>query len=534
MKWLKSFFGLSLIILCGMGQAQATTFTFDEGNGTDTYLTQTTAQWTEAGYTVSFLVSGGGTAYPSLGQGDGILGSSGYTTSRWTVTNGEPPYNPITITVSISGKVFDFGSFDIYDEATEGGATYSILTSKGGTGSGPVTPSDAHDTHTYSGANFTGISSFTLTFNTGSPGIAAVSIDNLILNNIANPSATITFANGSGFAPSITKGSANQALGRFQLTGDISGAALTAASIKLNGTRTSLTNLKLWSSTDATYGGDTQVGSTVAADPGNGSSVSFSSFSSSIGTSGTYYFLTGDVSAGATGDVQGVIVQNSNLTISSGTLSGTIANAPMSNGDASLPIGLASFSASQEGGSIILSWITESEVDNLGFILERSEDGITWTTLATYRTNEALKSQGNTSSRTEYAFADLTARPDKEYWYRLSDVSTLGEATVYAPLTVKTDALPNTTEMEKAYPNPFNPQTFIAYKLAEDTDVAISVFDMLGRQISTLYNGYQKAGSYHVYWNGTTESGMKAPSGGYVIRMRTENTTQVQKVMLMK
>jgi hypothetical protein len=202
--------------------------------------------------------------------------------------------------------------------------------------------------------------------------------------------------------------------------------------------------------------------------------------------------------------------------------------------DASLPVGLAAFSASQQGKVVVLNWITESEVDNAGFILERSGEDGAWIQIASYRTNDALKGQGNTSSRTEYSFTDVNVESGKQYSYRLSDVSAQGEVTAHAPLIVKTDALPEATEMEKAYPNPFNPQTFIAYRLAENTDVNISVFDMLGRQVKTLFNGNQTAGSYHVYWNGTTESGMNAPTGGYVIRMQAGNSTQVQKVILMK
>jgi flagellar hook assembly protein FlgD len=88
--------------------------------------------------------------------------------------------------------------------------------------------------------------------------------------------------------------------------------------------------------------------------------------------------------------------------------------------------------------------------------------------------------------------------------------------------------------MENAYPNPFNPQTYIAYRLSENTDVNITVFDMLGRRVKTLFDGRQPAGSYHVYWNGTTETGSRAPSGGYIIRMETENMKRVQKITLVK
>jgi hypothetical protein len=344
----------------------------------------------------------------------------------------------------------------------------------------------------------------------------------------------VTFTDGSGFTPVVTRGGTDQALGRFELTGNAAGASLTAASVRIDGGRTGLSNLKLWQSSDAAFGSDTQIGSTVAADPGDGNSVSFSGFSSSIGTGGTYYFLTGDVASDAMGGVHGVIVQNSSLTVSGGTLSGTITNAPLSGVDASLPVELASFSARVEGRSVVLNWTTESETDNLGFVLERSEDGESWTTVVSYRTNDALKGQGSTSNRTEYGFTDQAVKPETPYRYRLSDVSMQGEVTGYAPLTVQTKALPATTGMEKAYPNPFNPQTYIAYQLADNTDVSITVFDLLGRNVKSLYSGHQTAGRYHVYWTGTGEKGNKAPSGAYVIRMQTQSTIQVQKVLLMK
>ena len=359
---------------------------------------------------------------------------------------------------------------------------------------------------------------------------------------------TVTFTDGSGFTPMITPGSANQAIGRFQLAGVSSGASLTATTIQLNGTRTGLSNLKLWTSTDALFDSrsDTQLGSVIENDPGDGNSVSFSSFSNSISTSGTYFFLTGDVAIGAIGAVQGVIVQNSSLTLDTGTLSGSTTNALLSDSDAPLPVGLVSFFAHAEEQSIILNWITESEVDNLGFILERSDESSEWVEMASYQTHEALKGQGNISRRTEYCYTDVTVESGKSYYYRLSDVSAKGETTLHPSLYIKmddlpqvteyikTDDLPEITEMGNAYPNPFNPQTHISYHLHSDTRVQISVFNMLGRSAKMLYEGHQSTGSYHVFWNGTDETGARVPSGSYIILMRTENVTQVQKVVLMK
>ena len=202
--------------------------------------------------------------------------------------------------------------------------------------------------------------------------------------------------------------------------------------------------------------------------------------------------------------------------------------------DPSLPVDISSFSAVCEGQTILLEWATESETDNLGFILERSVYGEDWITIASYQTNEDLKGQGNTSARTEYAFTDTEVEPGTDYEYRLSDVSTDGKITVYTSLPITLDALPEITAMEKAYPNPFNPSTFISYHLVEDSQVEISVYDMLGRKVQTLFTGQQQAGSYHVYWHGKNEAGSIAPTGTYLIRMQTENTSQVQKVLLMK
>ncbi len=202
--------------------------------------------------------------------------------------------------------------------------------------------------------------------------------------------------------------------------------------------------------------------------------------------------------------------------------------------EGSLPVELSTFTASSNGSSVNLAWATESETDNLGFILERSNDNNSWQTIASYQTHPALKGQGNTSDRTNYSFTDKMVEPGNTYFYRLSDISTKGETSDYTSLSVKVDKLPETTEMENAYPNPFNPQTKIAYNLAIDTNVNITVFDLLGRQVKSLFNGNQTAGSHHVYWNAMNETGSTVPSGCYFIRMQTENSTQMQKVLLMK
>ncbi len=278
------------------------------------------------------------------------------------------------------------------------------------------------------------------------------------------------------------------------------------------------------------------LGSSMA-DPGSGSDVTFSGLSDAILTTPCYYWVTADISASAGSDdtINGTIDAVGDVIISTGTLSGSSAFGKLNAGsDASLPVDLSSFSARSEGQTVILEWITESETGNLGYILERQNENSGWNQIASYRTHDALQGQGNTSSTTEYAFTDPNVAPGETYAYRLSDVSVDGHITVYASLSVTCDGIPEVTEMEKAHLNPFNPTTYISYHLAEASRVEIAVFDMMGRRVQTLYSGQQFAGSYHIYWNGRNEYGRTAPTGTCLIRMQTENTVQVQKVLLMK
>jgi hypothetical protein len=69
------------------------------------------------------------------------------------------------------------------------------------------------------------------------------------------------------------------------------------------------------------------------------------------------------------------------------------------------------------------------------------------------------------------------------------------------------------------YPNPFNPSTTIEFSLAEGGNVSLGIYDMLGRKIRQLHEGYLNDGSYSVVWDGKDDSGVAAPSGTYFYRL---------------
>lgn len=93
----------------------------------------------------------------------------------------------------------------------------------------------------------------------------------------------------------------------------------------------------------------------------------------------------------------------------------------------------------------------------------------------------------------------------------------------------KPDAIPDRFELSQNYPNPFNPTTTIAYSLIEPTQVSLKVYDMLGREVTTLVDEYKEAGEHKVEFNANG-----IPSGVYFYRISAGELTDTRKMTLMK
>ena len=85
--------------------------------------------------------------------------------------------------------------------------------------------------------------------------------------------------------------------------------------------------------------------------------------------------------------------------------------------------------------------------------------------------------------------------------------------------------LPEEFVLEQNYPNPFNPSTTIRYQLPEGGHVSIKIYDILGRDLSTLIDEYQPAQMYSITWNGTNRSGKSVAGGTYIYRMIVETSS---------
>jgi hypothetical protein len=81
------------------------------------------------------------------------------------------------------------------------------------------------------------------------------------------------------------------------------------------------------------------------------------------------------------------------------------------------------------------------------------------------------------------------------------------------------------------YPNPFNPETRIGYGLPEESEVAVRIYDVTGREIIVLAGGIQPAGFHSVVWNGTNRTGSQVASGVYFYALDARSVEGNRSVM---
>jgi len=89
------------------------------------------------------------------------------------------------------------------------------------------------------------------------------------------------------------------------------------------------------------------------------------------------------------------------------------------------------------------------------------------------------------------------------------------------------------------FPNPFNPETWIPYQLAQDGDVVIRIYNQNGRMIRSLYLGKQNAGIYvakerAAYWDGRDDTGERIASGAYYYTLRAGDFSATRKMVIVK
>ena len=186
-----------------------------------------------------------------------------------------------------------------------------------------------------------------------------------------------------------------------------------------------------------------------------------------------------------------------------------------------LPVELTSFTATSNGKEIILNWSTASELNNLGFEIQRSFEGSEFATVG------VVYGKGTTTERRDYSYSDKNL-VDGKYFYRLKQIDYIGSYEYSDVLEVDYKGF-NSYLLEQNYPNPFNPITKIGFGVQNKSAVKISVLNSIGAEVAVVLNEERELGYHQVEFNAAN-----LPSGVYFYRLQAGEFIQTKKMILLK
>ena len=188
----------------------------------------------------------------------------------------------------------------------------------------------------------------------------------------------------------------------------------------------------------------------------------------------------------------------------------------------SLPVELTSFTANQGSGTVDLSWVTATEVNNFGYEIERANS----VKEAIWEKIGFISGHGNSISPNNYSFKDNKPLSGKSQ-YRLKQIDQDG--VFKYSIAVEVAAVILKYDLAQNFPNPYNPSTLITYSIAAQSNVTIKIYNVLGKLITTLVNENKEAGSYTVNFNAAGIS-----NGVYFYKIQAGNYAATKKMLLLK
>ena len=188
-----------------------------------------------------------------------------------------------------------------------------------------------------------------------------------------------------------------------------------------------------------------------------------------------------------------------------------------------LPVELASFTAAANRLSVGLNWKTATEVNNAKFDIERQPaTSSQWTKIG------SVAGGGTSNGPHNYSYTDNVGAAGI-YSYRLKQIDRNG-AFVYSQIVRLTIEAPRVLSLSQNYPNPFNPTTVIQFTVPSEGRVVLKVYNVLGQEVATLFDGGATAGQYYQ----ATFDASRLASGIYFSRLEFGGKMQVKKMLLLK
>lgn len=338
-----------------------------------------------------------------------------------------------------------------------------------------------------------------------------------------------------------TPGDSAEAIGGFRLTAGATGASLDSLDLTLESSDASgINRVALWVSSDDVFRANTDsvlFRQDVSGRSGSPSKISAGGVGVALPSRERYFFVTVSLASDAGGEVTGYIADQSAVTLDGGEIAKVNGNnrtgfsqLPLSAEASALPVELVSFeghSVKQDAErEVQLVWRTVSETGNAGFQVQRKKVGTEdeWTVIG--RRDGA----GTTTGAQTYRFTDAdlpSAAHTLTYQLRQADVdgsmSTVGRTTV----EVKID---EALTLRSPSPNPASGPTTVVFGVKETARVELAVYDMLGKKLSTLYEGMLQAGRTERL----SFAAGNLPSGAYFLRLTSGGEARTRKLTVIR
>ena len=193
-----------------------------------------------------------------------------------------------------------------------------------------------------------------------------------------------------------------------------------------------------------------------------------------------------------------------------------------------IPVELGSLNSYYSEGKVSLNWTTVSELNNLGFEIERSLDKENWYSIG------FVKGSGTSTIMKNYFFVDeIFGLFNEKIFYRLKQIDYNGKF-IYSSIS-EVDIITSSFELKQNFPNPFNEETSIRYILAEKNYAKLKVYNFIGQEITSLDEGERERGIYDIKFDASFLS-----SGIYLYKleligdMNSPVFTKTRKMLLMK
>ena len=194
------------------------------------------------------------------------------------------------------------------------------------------------------------------------------------------------------------------------------------------------------------------------------------------------------------------------------------------NNGTALPVELTSFTATAQQASALLAWSTATEVNNFGFNIERRAIASSaWAKVGFVAGN------GTSNATHNYTYADNNLSAGT-YAYRIKQIDNDGTFKYSASTEVTVAGVPKELKLFGNYPNPFNPSTKVQFTVPENGNVRLSVYNVLGQEVATLFNGSAVAGNLYT----TNFDASRMASGLYFSVLEFGNQRITHKMLLTK